>query len=814
MPTAARSLLPLVALLAAMATAPAQQVAAPVALRPTDVRLHLVAGTFDPLAVVPASSGVLAAPRATRLWLVQFAVPITPAALAFLAGFAPRGLEVLHHVPAQAMLVRGDAATIALLRTEPRVRWCGPLVNGWKLAPELHAFVAAARTGNGADAAPAVLELNLAFAHKRDAAAVAARVVAVGGAVTGEAPGSTFLRARLTATQLLAVLDGDGVVFVDAAQPIGFDMDNARAVGGANQIEVLGGFTGQGVRVEITEPLEETHPELQGRVLVRGTNNVDSHGHCTAGIVGADGSANAQARGMLPAGTLIEGGYTAFGSLLHFAQATGSTDPSQPWQAMVATASWGTGLTSLYTTATQALDDALFTADLPRTQSMGNNGNNAQVRAEAWAKNGISVGGVCHYDDALPGNDTWLPGPTAPQVAPASIGPALDGRIKPELVAFYDGVFTLDRVGSAGFTVADYNPSFRGTSAATPIVAGHLGLALQLYTDGLFGNPLPQPALPQHRFANRPHMATAKALLCNTASQYAFSGSAHDLTRTHQGFGFPSLQRLYAERDRLLVCDQYDRLQFAQTRSYYVFVAPGTPELRVTMAFPDPAALPLASIARINDLDLRVVRWSDGLSWWGNHGLDVGTASTPGGAADDRNTMESVYLDQPQAGLYRIDVTAAQVVADGDLTTPQLDVPFALVAHPLGGGSRVTTGVQLQATCAAGGQLAFAASGVPATGWDEGFTAVTFATDRGLGFGNLFGLEFDALGAALTMTTMAPGNAFHFPNAAGTYPFAAYTFPLPGLVALFAGQQLDAVVVLLDQGLPVAVSNVARVSLQ
>lgn len=804
MPTAARSLLPLVALLAAMATSPAQQTNASAALRPADARLHLVAGTFDPLAAAPVSSGVLGAPRTTRLWVVQFAAPITPADLALLA---QRDVEVLHHVPAQAMLVRGDAQPCAALAQLSGVRWCGPLANGWKLAPALHAFVAG-------DRATPARELNLAFAHKRDHAAVAALVGAVGGEVAATAPGSTFLRARLTPRQLLAVLAGDGVVFVDPVEPIGFDMDNARIVGGANAIELLGGFVGQGVRVEITEPLEETHPELLGRVLVRGTNNVDNHGHCTAGIVGADGSGNAQARGMLPAATLIEGGYTAFGSLLHFAQATGSTDPSQPWQAMLATASWGTGLTSLYTTATQALDDALFAADLPRTQSMGNNGNNVQVRAEAWAKNGISVGGLFHYDDALPGNDSWLAGPSVPPVAPASIGPALDGRIKPELVAFYDSVFTLDRVGSNGYTPNDYNPGFSGTSAATPIVAGHLGLALQMFTDGLFGNPLPMPPLPANRFANRPHMATAKALLCNTASQYAFAGTSTDLTRMHQGFGFPSLQRLHDVRDRVLVCDHYDRLQFGQTRSYYVFVAPGTPELRVTMAFPDPAALPLASIARVNDLDLRVVRWSDGLAWWGNHGLDVGTASTPGGLADDRNTMESVYLDQPQAGLYRIDVTASQVVADGDPSTPALDVPFALVAQPLGGGHRVATGPQLQATCASGGQLAFTIGGVPANGWDEGFTAVSFATDRGLGFGNLCGLELDSLGAALTTTTMAAGNAFHFPNAAGTYPFAAYTFPLPGLVALFAGQQLDAVVVLLDQGLPVAVSNVARVSLQ
>ena len=34
----------------------------------------------------------------------------------------------------------------------------------------------------------------------------------------------------------------------------GYDMDNARIQGGGNYVETLGGFTGNGVRAEITMP--------------------------------------------------------------------------------------------------------------------------------------------------------------------------------------------------------------------------------------------------------------------------------------------------------------------------------------------------------------------------------------------------------------------------------------------------------------------------------------------------------------------------------------------------------------------------------
>ena len=75
---------------------------------------------------------------------------------------------------------------------------------------------------------------------------------------------------------------------------------------------------------------------------------------------------------------------------------------------------------------TKALDIAI-------TQSQSNNGNRSS-RPQAWAKNVISVGGVKHYDTLDTSDDAWAGG--------ASIGPAFDGRIKPDVSYWYDYIYT------------------------------------------------------------------------------------------------------------------------------------------------------------------------------------------------------------------------------------------------------------------------------------------------------------------------------------------------------------------------------------
>jgi hypothetical protein len=451
------------------------------------------------------------------------------------------------------------------------------------------------------------------------------------------------------------------------------------------------------------------------------------------------------------------------------------------------------------------MDDALFDSDLTRCQSQSNTGTTAS-RPEAWAKNIISGGGVSHGNNANPLDDVWTS---------ASTGPAADGRLKPDACAYYENVLTSDLAGTSGYSTTNYTTSFSGTSSATPIIAGHVGLIQQMFTDGLFGNPLPLPATDANRFANKPHMSTSKALLCNTASQYAFSGATHNLTRTHQGWGFPSVSRLYDNRKKILVVDEYDTLQLGQARTYFVWVAPGTPEFRATMVYADPAALAGAAIHLINNANLKVTRFSDGTFWWGNNGLAVGTTSTSGGVPNARDNIECVYLANPQAGIYLVTVEATSIVQDAKVQTPQLDLDYALVVHPLGGGYQNDTGMTLDLISTGPGNLTISAANVPATGWTEGFTALSFTTAGGRGFGRFFGIEDDFFTVQLWGMPSLPGNAFHFPNAGpGTFPFADFVFPDPGIISWLAGFKVDAVMMLFGANGIVAQSNVDRLTLQ
>jgi serine protease AprX len=766
------------------------------ALQQPDDQLRFALTAFDPLQSEPQLPGQLGAPAGTRLFVVQFHTQVLGE---YRDAVGDAGAEILHVLPSNALIVRCDAAATAGLRQLPCVRWVGALQNGFKLDAALREFV----VGGGEP-----MQVNLVLARKADRLRLAEQVAEVGGQVTDLADGSVLLVAKLAPAQLNALLAMDTVVFADPTGEIGYDMDNARIQGGANYVETqtAGTYRGQGVRAEITEFFQETHPDFAGRFVVRGTNNVSSHGHCTAGIVAGAGAGNASARGMMPDCTVIEGGYTAAAS--HYAQIQGSASPA--WRAMQATASWGSALTVSYTSISQAIDDALFDFDFVRTQSQSNAGTQ-NSRPEAWAKNMISVGAVRHQNTATPSDDVWSNG--------ASIGPAADGRLKPDICAYYDNVLTSDRTGASGYNTGaspggDYYASFSGTSSATPIVNGHVGIIQQMFTDGLFGNPLPLPATAANRFENKAHMTTTKALLCNTAVQYGFSGAGADLSRVKQGWGFPSLQKVYDNRNNIVVLDEYDTLQLGQTRRYFVNVAPGTPEFRATMVYADPAAVALAGVTLINNLDLKVTRYSDGTSWWGNNGLSAGNFSTTGGVANNRDNIECVYLQNPTAGIYMVEVTAASITQDAKVETPQLDADFALVMHPVGGGYQTTGGLTLDLQSNTAGELVIAASNVPATGWTEGYTALSFTTSRGRGFGKFFGIEDDGITVALWASGAGAGNPFHFTNTGGVFPFANFVFPDPALISFFSGVQLDGVMVLFDGTDVAAVSNVDRVTLQ
>ena len=305
------------------------------------------------------------------------------------------------------------------------------------------------------------------------------------------------------------------------------------------------------------------------------------------------------------------------------------------------------------------MDDIIWRLDIAIVQSQSNAGTRSS-RPQAWAKNIISVGGIRHFNTLSTADDSWTNG--------ASIGPAADGRIKPDVHYWYDSIFTTT-------TGNGYTTGFGGTSAATPEVAGVLGLIVQMWSENVWGtNPTGTTV-----FQRQPHASTIKALLINSSQQYTFTGTTSDLTRTHQGWGRPSARVARDRADGSLVVNHGTPLLLNQTATYNYTVPAGKADLKITMAYPDPPGTTSSTVHRINNLNLRVIA-PNGTIYWGNNGLSAGNWSTSGGSANARDTVENVFIQNPAAGTWRIEVRAAAINQDGHPATPAADAVFSLVA--------------------------------------------------------------------------------------------------------------------------------------
>jgi serine protease AprX len=614
---------------------------------------------FDPLKGEPSIDSLLTANSDTHLFIVQF---VTQPLQEFRDAITALGGTVRHYIAQYAHLVEMSNSVKAQVATLPYVRWIGYYQPAYRLEEFMVNNV------HNADQMYPLLRYNIQVLAVEQKNVVANRIKTIGGIVNTADAGKFLLEATLTPSQLFSVVRWDEVLFVDRWSPLESDMDIAREIGGANYIEAAAGYNGSGVRGEVFDiGFNLQHVDFQSRPLIlHGTVGSDTHGASTSGIIFGDGTGNPKARGMLPAGQGIVGdlnyiGLEGINRYIH----TGE-EIQDPYYCVFESSSVGSSQTTQYTTVSADTDTSLFDFDILHCQSQSNLGDQ-NSRPQAWAKNIVSCGGVYHYDTLTKTDDQWNHG--------ASIGPASDGTVKPDLWHFYDMIFTTTGPGTT-----DYTDSFGGTSGATPITAGHFGLFYQMWSDGIFGNPVdPQGTV----FQNRPHMTTAKAMMINTADQYPFNGTSDDKTRMHQGWGMPDVRNLYDLRDRFFVIDETDVLQPFQVSTHMVAVQTGTPYLKVTMTYADPAGDPgVQSQHRINDLTLKVTSPSQ-VVYWGNNGLLTGVWSQPDGSPDTKNTVENVFVQNPEVGPWTIQVSADELIQDSHVETPELDADYALVASPV-----------------------------------------------------------------------------------------------------------------------------------
>jgi uncharacterized protein (TIGR03382 family) len=329
----------------------------------------------------------------------------------------------------------------------------------------------------------------------------------------------------------------------------------------------------------------------------------------------------------------------------------------------------------------------------------GNSGSSANtVGTPGTAKNIITVG-ASENVHPFGGPDACSTGDTSADSANdmasfSSRGPTSDGRKKPDIVApgthVSGGVAQTEgqRSTTPASPLGDANPCFdasgvcagynsdfhppgqewysasTGTSHSTPAVAGGAALVRQYFIN---------------KALTPPSAAMTKAYLMNSAHFMTGTGANDNLFSNNQGMGLMDLDFAFDGTPRLLNDQTAANLFTAtgQTRTFEGTLANTSKPFRVTLAWTDAPGATSGSAWK-NNLDLSVT--IGGVTYKGNV-FDKG-ASMPGGTADERNNVESVFLPAGVTGNYTVTVTATNINSDGvPANSTALDQDFALVVY-------------------------------------------------------------------------------------------------------------------------------------
>ncbi|WP_333819164.1 S8 family peptidase [Ohtaekwangia sp.] len=198
-----------------------------------------------------------------------------------------------------------------------------------------------------------------------------------------------------------------------------------------------------------------------------------------------------------------------------------------------------------------------------------------------------------------------------------SSGPAYDGRLKPELVA--------------------YGPL--GTSDAAAMVSGISALVQQAYREA---------------YKSSPDAAMVKAILIASADDAGSEGIDFK-----SGYGSVNADKAI----RLVKAHALgsDTISPNTTKQFSIQVPAGVKTLHVAVVWNDPAAEAGDATALINDLDSKITfggkQW---LPWGLSHYPHIDSLALPARRREDHlNTTEYITIDNPDAGIYALNITAS-----------------------------------------------------------------------------------------------------------------------------------------------------------
>ncbi|MCH2112830.1 MAG: S8 family serine peptidase [Planctomycetes bacterium] len=230
-------------------------------------------------------------------------------------------------------------------------------------------------------------------------------------------------------------------------------------------------------------------------------------------------------------------------------------------------------------------------------------------------------------------------------------GPTADGRQKPEV--FAPGCSTISAsTNSCGTT------SMCGTSMACPVVTGAAALLKQYFEDGYYPSGSPNAAR-----GFTPSGALLRAMLCNGAVNMT---GINGYMGNQEGYGRILLDSnvfLPGDTHRTALADvsHAQGLSHGQKKYFSFFVPQGTSELKLTMAFSDEPGAANASNPVVNDLNIRM-RDSQGTIYAGGIlSTSNGEATANPTAQDAKNSIEQIYLTNPPAGKYWIELEGKNI---------------------------------------------------------------------------------------------------------------------------------------------------------
>lgn len=283
--------------------------------------------------------------------------------------------------------------------------------------------------------------------------------------------------------------------------------------------------------------------------------------------------------------------------------------------------SYGVGLENYYGIESNAYDQAVITyPEILHIFSSGNRGGDTPV---AGAYNGVS--GFANLTGQFKVAKNVLTVGSADRfgnyVSLSSKGPAHDGRVKPELIAFGDA----------------------GSSEAAAVVSGTALLVQNAY---------------KQKFGVLPDVSLVKAVLIN---------SARDVGRPQVDFetGFGNVDALNAIRTIEAEKFFLDEIADGQSKFFSIAVPAQAEELKVTVVWNDLPADPFSEKTLINDLDITIRNvltseiWEP---WVLNTAPTVQSLQSLAQRGKDRlNNVEQITVSFPAEGEYEIMVHGYEV---------------------------------------------------------------------------------------------------------------------------------------------------------